>query len=131
VKLQHLLILVWLWLELTALGLVALASIALFNPFKGLLAVWIAFAIYIALGLLVFTAIRYRLRRSQWVASRCPTCSSLLYRSQRRPVNRILHLFVPLQRYYCVNPQCRWQGLRIKPLRKTQELPMKRLSKTR
>jgi len=131
VKLQHLLILVWLWLELTALGLAVLASLALFNPSRGLLAAWVAFAVYIALGLLVFTVIRYRLRRSQWVASRCPTCNSLLYRSQRRPVNRLIQLFVPLQRYYCVNPQCRWQGLRIKPLRKSQERPPKRLSKTR
>lgn len=131
-KLQYLLVLFWLWVELTALGVAALGALALFNPAKTQPIVLIALAVYLAVMVLILGAVRYCLRRSpQWVATKCPTCNGLLYRSHRRPVSRLVSLFVPLRRYYCVNPRCRWQGLRMKPLAKNQELTMRPLSKSR
>lgn len=91
----------------------------LFNPFESQLVMLIALAVYATLIVLALVAVRYRLRRSsRWVSSNCPNCGGLLYRSHRRPVSRLISGFISLRRYYCVNPKCRWQGLRIKPLNK-------------
>jgi len=40
----------------------------------------------------------------------CPVCQGALQRTWRRPVDRFLGHFVPLQRYRCATFTCQWEG---------------------
>ena len=42
---------------------------------------------------------------------RCPRCGATgLVRVQRRAVDRLLGLFVPMRRYRCTHVECGWEG---------------------
>jgi len=47
----------------------------------------------------------------------CPHCGGELHRIHRHRLDRLLDLLVPVARYRCKNPECRWEGLRIKGAR--------------
>jgi hypothetical protein len=40
----------------------------------------------------------------------CPCCGGPLVRIARRPADRLLSLFRPVNRYQCVVLECGWQG---------------------
>ena len=40
----------------------------------------------------------------------CPNCDAKLIRTPRRPMDRLLSLFIPLQRFRCTHFQCQWVG---------------------
>lgn len=40
----------------------------------------------------------------------CPCCDAKLIRIPRRPVDRLLSLLAPVQRFRCTNFQCQWVG---------------------
>lgn len=42
----------------------------------------------------------------------CPKCGGHLNRTWRRPIDRFLSGFTPLQRYQCESFHCRWEGNR-------------------
>ncbi len=68
-------------------------------------------------AVLLVDRIRYRLQTSQQLVSlKCPACGSKLHRSHRHPFDHLINSFVPVFRYKCANRQCRWEGLRVKPL---------------
>ena len=74
--------------------------------------------------LLVFSAIIFVLWRARWrviqsprFASRiCPNCHGPLRRAHRTRLDHVLAkvLILPLIRYRCKNPECKWTGLRIR-----------------
>ena len=41
---------------------------------------------------------------------RCPNCDAKLIRTARRPIDRLLSLFVPQLRFRCTRFQCQWVG---------------------
>ena len=43
-------------------------------------------------------------------ANVCPHCGGDLMRIRRRPVDRLLSVFVPVRRFRCVNFRCIWEG---------------------
>lgn len=44
----------------------------------------------------------------------CPLCDESLIRVRRRPLDRLISLFVPVERYRCLGFSCNWEGnLRI------------------
>lgn len=40
----------------------------------------------------------------------CPCCDAKLIRIPRRPIDRLLSLFMPIQRFRCTRFQCQWVG---------------------
>ena len=40
----------------------------------------------------------------------CPKCQGHLIRTPRRPTDRLLSLFKPVQRYRCARFSCQWVG---------------------
>jgi hypothetical protein len=42
----------------------------------------------------------------------CPVCGHAAYRVPRRWVDRLTHLFRPVQRYRCRSMRCGWEGNR-------------------
>ena len=40
----------------------------------------------------------------------CPQCGGQLIRIARRPLDRVLSRFVPVQRYRCECFSCQWEG---------------------
>ena len=49
-------------------------------------------------------------RASEARACKCPRCDGDLIRIRRRPIDRLLSLFVSLRRFQCTNPGCNWNG---------------------
>lgn len=42
----------------------------------------------------------------------CPRCGGRVYRTWRRPIDRFLSDFAPLQRFSCESVHCGWEGNR-------------------
>jgi transposase-like protein len=40
----------------------------------------------------------------------CPLCTAFLIRVKRRTRDRLISLFVPLERYRCLDFSCNWEG---------------------
>jgi transposase-like protein len=40
----------------------------------------------------------------------CPLCAAFLIRVKRRTRDRLISLFVPLERYRCLDFSCNWEG---------------------
>jgi hypothetical protein len=57
-----------------------------------------------------------RLRNS--APLKCPQCGEPLYRIQRIHWEYVLSFFLPIRPYLCENNECKWMGLRLKPLRR-------------
>jgi len=67
----------------------------------------------IAMGVLLWR-IRWRIMRSsRWTRTVCPLCGSGLHRIHRRRLDRVISLLIPVGRFLCKNPECRWTGLRV------------------
>jgi hypothetical protein len=63
----------------------------------------------------VFWRVRWRLLTTPRIAGRdCPHCGGVLIRIHRRPIDRLMSLYVPVARYRCRNHECGWQGLRVR-----------------
>ena len=65
------------------------------------------------------TLILWRTRRRlmtlpRFTTIRCPRCGSDVHRVHRRWHDHLLDLYVPVRRYQCTDPNCRWRGLRFK-----------------
>ena len=43
-------------------------------------------------------------------ARECPQCGAASYRVRRRPIDRVLSLLSPVQRYRCTLIGCGWEG---------------------
>jgi hypothetical protein len=70
-----------------------------------------------AFGFVIWRA-RWRLMTMpQFTVRKCPRCGSELHRIHRRPRDRWLGAVVPVARYQCTSPDCRWRGLRVKRAR--------------
>lgn len=68
----------------------------------------------LALGFIIWR-IRWRLMTlPRFTEPQCPRCGGDLHRIHRHRRDRMLDLFVPVRRYRCKSPDCRWQGLRTK-----------------
>jgi hypothetical protein len=62
----------------------------------------------------VLWRIRWRLVTMPRFTTRlCPVCGSRLHRVHRHALDRVLDVFVPVRRYRCDNPECRWSGRRF------------------
>ena len=62
--------------------------------------------------------LRWRLMTMpRFTARRCPRCGGDVHRIHRRPIDRLLNLFVPVARYRCKDRECRWAGLRVRSAR--------------
>lgn len=76
---------------------------------------------YVLLLIALFVVIwrvRWRLLTMPRFTGRdCPGCGGPLHRVHRRPVDRIVNLFVPVARYRCKNRDCAWHGLRVRKAR--------------
>ncbi len=71
--------------------------------------------ILLAIGLIIWR-IRYHLRLSPSLTKlRCPSCKSSLRRTRRRPLGHAIGFILPIRRYHCRNPKCRWLGWRVRP----------------
>ncbi len=42
--------------------------------------------------------------------NQCPRCSGYTVRIRRRSIDRLISLFMPVQRYQCQHYNCHWQG---------------------
>ena len=72
--------------------------------------------VVLSVGLVIWR-FRHRLRTSpRWTSSECPMCGDSLHRSHRRLQDHFFNRIVPVRRYRCVNPECGWSGLRVKPI---------------
>ena len=66
----------------------------------------------LAMWVLVWRA-RWGILHSEYLSSPiCPECGSPLHRVHRHTRDRLITWIVPLRRYRCVDPDCRWTGLR-------------------
>lgn len=41
----------------------------------------------------------------------CPVCGCGTNRIPRRTVDKVISWFYPVERYYCLNPACSWEGV--------------------
>jgi hypothetical protein len=58
--------------------------------------------------------VRWRLLNNPRFTDRsCPRCGGTLHRVHRRGLDHALNAMVPVRRYRCGNPECRWHGLRF------------------
>ena len=48
--------------------------------------------------------------RGHQVIRACPSCASDLGRVQRRWIDRLISLYLPVHRYRCISPGCCWIG---------------------
>jgi len=74
----------------------------------------IGYVLILGALLAIFLRLRWRMMHSPALTVlRCPRCNSSIHRTHRRPIDRLICLFVPVRRYRCANGQCRWKGLRV------------------
>jgi hypothetical protein len=74
----------------------------------------IGFALILGAMVAIALRVRWRLIHNQSLTRlRCPQCNGEIYRVHRHAVDRWISLYVPVQRYRCVNGQCRWHGRRV------------------
>lgn len=65
----------------------------------------------------ILARLRYRLRTSpRYAGAKCPVCSGRLRRIHRNFGDRTINILLPVSRHKCRDPQCGWEGLRVKPL---------------
>jgi hypothetical protein len=70
----------------------------------------------LVLGALLAIALRVRWRlihNPAFALLRCPQCNGEIHRVHRHAADRLISLYVPVQRFRCANDQCRWHGLRV------------------
>ena len=48
--------------------------------------------------------------RGHQIIRACPCCASDLFRVQRRWIDRLISLYLPVHRYRCIGPGCGWIG---------------------
>jgi hypothetical protein len=68
-----------------------------------------AIGFVLVLGALVTIGLRERwrlIRNPALALQRCPRCEGSIYRVHRHSVDRLISLYMPVQRYRCVNGQC-------------------------
>jgi hypothetical protein len=74
----------------------------------------IGFALILGAMVAIALRVRWRLIQNSALALlRCPRCSGNIHRVHRHALDRLISLYVPVQRYRCANDQCRWHGLRV------------------
>jgi len=74
----------------------------------------IGFALLLGALVAIALRVRWRLIRNPALALlRCPRCNGNIHRVHRHAVDRLISLYVPVQRYRCANDQCLWHGLRV------------------
>jgi hypothetical protein len=74
----------------------------------------IGFALVLGAMVVIALRVRWRLIHNPALALlRCPQCDGSMHRVHRHAVDRLISLYVPVQRYRCVNDQCLWHGLRV------------------
>ena len=70
-----------------------------------------------ALSLILWRARRRFMTQPRYTMLRCPRCGSEVHRIHRHWHDRLLDLYIPVRRYQCEAPDCRWRGLRVKRFR--------------
>lgn len=77
----------------------------------------VAYALlFVAVCLVLWRTRRRLMTLPRFTALKCPRCGSGMHRVHRRWHDRLVDLYVPVRRYQCEDPDCRWRGLRVKPL---------------
>jgi hypothetical protein len=62
----------------------------------------------------VIYRVRWRLLNNPALsATICPKCGGPIHRIHRKPLDRLISLYVPVRRYRCHNSGCAWRGLRV------------------
>lgn len=76
-----------------------------------------------AVGFLALRLRRHTIQRARATLHACPRCGGPVARIHRTQLDRLLGviLFLPLARYLCHNPTCRWQGLQIGSTRRRRQ----------
>ena len=78
----------------------------------------VAYALLVAAAYLVLWRGRRRLMtQPRFTTLKCPRCGSEVHRIHRHWHDHLLDLYVPVRRYQCKDPACRWRGLRVKRYR--------------
>ncbi len=58
--------------------------------------------------------IRWRLMNNpSLAAAACPKCDGPIHRIHRKPLDRLISVYVPVRRYRCHQSECNWNGLRV------------------
>jgi hypothetical protein len=74
----------------------------------------IGFALILGALAVIALRVRWRLIHNPALALlRCPRCDGNIHRVHRHAPDRVISLYVPVQRYRCANDQCLWHGLRV------------------
>jgi len=71
----------------------------------------------LAASLMLWRTRRRLMTLPRYTTLRCPRCGSEVHRVHRHWHDRLLDLYVPVRRYQCEDPDCRWRGLRVKRFR--------------
>lgn len=105
---------IWRWLQqlMAALGGLARRLADLLIPTT--LSDFVGMALIIGVVVLAVWRVRWRLQRSpRFAGPVCPRCGAPAKRIHRKTLDRLVNVFVPVHRYICSNPDCRWRGLRV------------------
>ncbi len=71
--------------------------------------------VIVLIFVLILRGIRYGLQHNhRWIDLQCPRCQNDLSRIHRHCLDHLISLLVPVRRYRCNYPTCRWVGLRVK-----------------
>lgn len=79
---------------------------------------WQLMALGLMMLILVFllVVIRWYVQTNpQCTELKCPECGNLLDRCRRQYSDYLMSLWIPVRRYQCHYPGCRWTGWRVKP----------------
>jgi hypothetical protein len=82
----------------------------------------VGIVLILAAVIVVTLRVRWRLMRMPSLTTlSCPRCEGGLHRVHRHRRDRLVSLIVPVRRYRCSNPECRWCGIRVVSSKQGQE----------
>jgi hypothetical protein len=74
----------------------------------------VGLVLILAAVIAVALRVRWRLMRMPSLTTlQCPRCEGDLYRVHRHRRDRLVSWIVPVRRYRCSHPECRWCGIRV------------------
>lgn len=107
---------IWRWLRQAMAGLGEAARRLADLLIPTTLSDFVGTALIIGVGVLAVWRVRWRLQRSpRFAGPVCSRCGAPAKRIHRKTLDRLVNVFVPVHRYICSNPDCRWRGLRVDP----------------
>jgi hypothetical protein len=74
----------------------------------------LGFVLLVGASVAIVYRVRWRLMHTTALTTiRCPQCKGEIHRVHRRVMDRVISWVVPVHRYRCSNPACRWAGRRV------------------